>query len=296
MSMARRKLVKQGSATYTVSLPKEWIERFNLKSGEEIDIEEVGMQLILSSIQKQKKYETIKYNFEKIPKDLVHEFIVSLYKSGIKDTQIDKIDSDKFKLAKEVIDNTIGFEILGSEKDKIHISDLGTSDEESLNRAEQQIYWRLLHMIDRVLDKTSKEKEIHDIDLEINKLSFFIQRNLAAKYSSSSRNFLFYEKISALESIGDFLRSFKIYSQMNSSEIEYMKKMYEIMDLLRANKNDLEYFIDLRKKMNNLLGMTEKLKKSGKGNSALAAILLYKNIKQLFDVSFTLELDKFMQK
>jgi phosphate uptake regulator len=292
--MVRRKLVKQGSATYTTSLPKEWVERFNLKSGDEIDLEESGLQLILSSIQKQKKYETIKFDLNKIPENLVHEFLVSLYKSGMKDIELINSNIQKFKLTKEVVDNTIGFEILGSEKDKIHISDLGTSNEESLIKAEQQIYWRLLHMIDRVLDKNSKEKEIHEIDLEINKLSFFIQRNLSVKYSNNPKNFSLYEKISVLESIGDFLRAFKIYSNLSFLEQDYLKKISEIIELFKANKSELDYFIQLRKKLTNLLSVVEKIKKSGKGNSALASILIYKNLKQLFDINFTLNIENFI--
>jgi phosphate uptake regulator len=291
----RRKLVKQGAATYTTSLPKDWVERFNLKSGDEIDIEESGMQLILSSIQKQKKYETISYDFSKVPESLVHELLVSLYKSGVRDMDLKGVSSEKMNYAKEVINNTIGFEILGLEKDKIHISDLGTSDEESLIKAEQQIYWRLLHMIDRVLDKASKEKEIRDIDLEINKLSFFIQRNLASKFSSSPKNFLVYEKAAALESLGDFLRSFKMYSSMSDEDKKYLRSIYEILEIYRSQKTDMAYFNDLKKKLASIKSLAEKFNKNNRNNSALAAILLYKNIEQLFDISFTLNIGNFKE-
>ncbi len=291
----RRKLVKQGAATYTTSLPKDWVERFNLKSGDEIDIEESGMQLILSSIQKQKKYETLSYDLSKVPESLIHELLVSLYKSGVRDMDFKGVSSEKMISAKEVINNTIGFEILGMEKDKMHISDLGTSDEESLIKAEQQIYWRLLHMIDRVLDKASKEKEIHDIDLEINKLSFFIQRNLAAKFSSSPKNFLVYEKAAALESLGDFLRSFKMYSSLSEEDRKYLRSIYEILEILRSQKTDMVYFNELKKKLESIKSLAEKFKKSNRNNSALAAILLYKNVEQLFDIDFTLNIGNFKE-
>ena len=292
----RRKLVKQGSATYTVSLPKEWIDRFNLKSGEEIDLEESGMQLIISTIQKQGKYETIKYDFSKIPSSLVHEFVVSLYKSGQKDIAIEQIEPEKLKLTREIVDSTIGFQILGLEKNKAHIVDLGISDEESIIKAEQQIYWRLLHMIDQVINKNSKEKEIYEIDLEINKLSFFIQRNLATKFSSNSKNFMTYEKAAVLESIGDFLRSFKIYSKMSEEDIHYLKLIAEILDLLRAQRADISYYKDIKDKLTYLRNLAEKSKKKGDNNSALASVLLYKNIKQLFDICFTLNIESFSEK
>jgi len=291
----RRKLVKQGQATYTVSLPKEWVERFNLKSGEEIDIDESGTQLILSTIEKNKKYETIKFNLANIPEDLIHEFAVSLYKSGLKDIEIEKTNPKKTKETEEVVSNTIGFQILGLENNQIHIVDLGTSDESSIIKAEQQIYWRLLHMIDRIIDKKSTNKEIHDIDLEINKLSFFIQRNISTRFSSNTRNFMIYEKISILESIGDYFRSFKMYSSIEEEEINYLKKVYSILDKLKSNKNDLEHFYELKKLLIQLVNTAEKMKTKSK-NSSLAAILIYKNIKQLFDICFTLNISIFEEK
>lgn len=289
----RRKLVKQGAATYTTSLPKEWVERFNLKSGDEVDIEESGMQLIISSIQKQKKYETVSFDLSNVPEELTHEFIVSLYKSGMKDVEIKELNSEKLKQTREIVDNTIGFETLGLEKNKMHIVDLGTADEESLIKAEQQIYWRLLHMVERILEKDSKEKEIHDIDLEINKLSFFIQRNLATKFSSSAKNFLIYEKAAVLESLGDFLRSFKQYSNLSDEDKKYMKSILELLELFRAKKDELEYFANIKKKLESLKNTAEKMKK---GNQALAAILLYKNIEQLFDITLTLNIENFKEK
>ena len=37
----KRKIVKQGSATMTISLPATWIKKFNLKVGDELEIDEV---------------------------------------------------------------------------------------------------------------------------------------------------------------------------------------------------------------------------------------------------------------
>ena len=147
-------------------------------------------------------------------------------------------------------------------------------------------------MVDRILDKASKENEIHKIDLEINKLAFFVQRNLSGKFSNNSKNFLLYEEAATLESLGDFLRSFKIYSSLNENDKEFLNKFYEIIDSLKAEISTFEHFLEIKKKINALQTLVEKLKKKDKNNSILASILLLKNLKQLFEVKFTLNIQK----
>ena len=45
----KRKLVSQGRATLTISLPSKWLKTFALKAGDEVDIEEKGAELILKT-------------------------------------------------------------------------------------------------------------------------------------------------------------------------------------------------------------------------------------------------------
>ena len=44
----RRKLIKQGIDTYTLSLPVKWIRKNNLKASEEVDIGEEGSNLMVT--------------------------------------------------------------------------------------------------------------------------------------------------------------------------------------------------------------------------------------------------------
>ena len=45
----KRKLVSQGRATLTISLPSKWLKTFGLKAGDDIDIEEKGADLIVKT-------------------------------------------------------------------------------------------------------------------------------------------------------------------------------------------------------------------------------------------------------
>ena len=45
----KRKIVKQGAATMTVSLPTSWIKKFDLRQGDSIDVQEIGKSLVMTT-------------------------------------------------------------------------------------------------------------------------------------------------------------------------------------------------------------------------------------------------------
>jgi phosphate uptake regulator len=274
----RRKLVKQGNTTYTVSLPKDWVERLNLEQGNDIDIEELGDNLTISSPKNKQKNNPI--HFSSIPEKLAHEIIVSSYKAGIREIDIEGINKSKIDSA---LKNTIGLEIISSKGNKISIIDLGAFDEQNIEKAENQIYWRILYMIERVL-ANAKISEIEDIDLEINKLSFYIQRNLASRYSSNYKNFIVFEKISLLESLGDFIKLFVNHSKLDNRSIKFIKEVSSLLESLRGIKSKEEY-IEIYEKL-------AKIKKNLEKND-FSSLLILKTLKQIIDSSMTLVLDKF---
>src|SRR3989344_5348913 len=45
----KRKLVRQGGSAMTITLPSDWVKRFKLEGGDEIDLEEQQGKLIIST-------------------------------------------------------------------------------------------------------------------------------------------------------------------------------------------------------------------------------------------------------
>ncbi|MEK6867494.1 MAG: AbrB/MazE/SpoVT family DNA-binding domain-containing protein, partial [Nanoarchaeota archaeon] len=61
----KRRLIKQSRSTLTVSMPSTWIQKNNLKAGDELDVFERETTLLLEATKKKGEY-----NFElKIDKD-----------------------------------------------------------------------------------------------------------------------------------------------------------------------------------------------------------------------------------
>jgi phosphate uptake regulator len=236
----RRKLVKQGPSTMTLSIPKNWIDRFNLKNGDEVDLDEVETKLIISSINKAESSKSIEYDFEHISENQVHLFLVGMYKSGLKDIYIKNINPKQITKILEIVSNSPGFEIIDRTKNSLRIIDIGLASEETIIKSENQIYWKLINLIETIIENKSSKEEIYHLDTEINRLSFFIQRNLASKFSINSKTFLEYEKVAILEGLGDALRSYNKYSKKGEEELKILEKISKILEEIRIfeNKND----------------------------------------------------------
>jgi phosphate uptake regulator len=80
----RRKITKQVSGAYTLTLPKKWIDFTELKAGDEITINESGKTLILEAEESkavEEKKAVINYEDYKIG-DHLRSFLGSLYRGG----------------------------------------------------------------------------------------------------------------------------------------------------------------------------------------------------------------------
>jgi len=58
----KRKLIEQGGGTLMVSLPSRWIRDFELEKGDEVEIEEIGKQIIISNL-KEISFDAIQLKF-----------------------------------------------------------------------------------------------------------------------------------------------------------------------------------------------------------------------------------------
>ena len=45
----KRNIVKQGHSTLMVSIPMKWVKKYNLKKGMQVDVEDNGRDLIIST-------------------------------------------------------------------------------------------------------------------------------------------------------------------------------------------------------------------------------------------------------
>ena len=77
----KRKIIKQGISTLTISLPSKWVKQFNLEGGDEVEVIESDQNLIISTSQRIKA-KSITLDITGLPDKIVWRYFTALYMSG----------------------------------------------------------------------------------------------------------------------------------------------------------------------------------------------------------------------
>jgi phosphate uptake regulator len=189
-----RKLQLTGGATYTLSLPKKWVEANSLKtsSGIQIDWRPSGaLRLTPSSGVKQQRMK-IKIIYEDIPRGSIYDHLVGSYLSGANIIEIyarDKISRELRKTIRTFLRSTRGFEITEeSEKKVILISLLSASElplRAIINRMYQQLT-SIMRDVDDVLKGGDREflLDHEEREQEIDAMRLLVDRQVGSLLDS----------------------------------------------------------------------------------------------------------------
>ncbi len=187
----KRKIQLTGRATYTISLPREWIDRMKLEQGNELSIlEQADGTLIISkeSLNFSRERE-VTIQLEKI-KDIsmLDKIIISKYLAGYSKIIITsnmEINPKTSKLISSTVANLIGSEIISENPNEVEIKDLALHGEFPIDKA-----LRRAHLIARNMQKVSiesfvnSEKEnandIFERETSVDRLYFLIRREIAS--------------------------------------------------------------------------------------------------------------------
>jgi phosphate uptake regulator len=203
----KRKIVKHGPSSYIVSLPLNWVKKHNLNKGDEINVDEVDNNVLISTSYKE-KFEKVDFNIKDI-KDITTQIINAMYKRGIDEIRIHYDKQDEFKLImKAVSDQSVGFEIVETTSNSCTIRSI-TKLSNEFDAVLRRLFLVTLSLGEEGL-KAIKNKDYNSLEnimfLEKsnNKLSTFCSRYLN-KYSAENydRVGAIYFMIEILEKIAD---------------------------------------------------------------------------------------------
>lgn len=77
----KRKIIKQGHNTLTITLPSEWVKKLNIKAGDEIDLLENNGSLIINGKQNN-KFKTTEIDITGLSVPMLWRFFQSAYREG----------------------------------------------------------------------------------------------------------------------------------------------------------------------------------------------------------------------
>lgn len=286
----RRKIIKQGHNTLTVTLPSEWVKRFNLRAGEEINLIERENGLFLSS-EKVDIPSQIEIDITGLDIKLIWKHISTAYRAGyskiiVKFKEGSSYESPYQYFAHYVIDphfaskerlspqemiqqissRFVGFEVIDYGKDYCVMQEIGQSTSKEFDSSLRRMFLLLLHLSEGIIDdmkkgKTSFLDKAHNVDIQIDKFHDFCARVLnKTGLEEPVKSSLLFTLIYLLELVGDEFKHLAIQlSRKDFAELNTKR----IIELLNSINEQLNIFYQLyythdKEKMIKLFELNEK--------------------------------------
>lgn len=272
----KRRIVKQGSATMTISLPSKWIKKFNLDAGDEINLEEKESAIEISAEAKEeiKKKEI---DVSALDPETTQKAISALYRRGYDEITVKFGSTNLITAIQNTVDQqSIGFEIIKQGKDFCIIKDLGKIQQEEFDNALRRSFLLLKTLATESLEAIKKNDKnalsnIAYIDANINKFTNFCERVLAKKgYKEFEKTPFYYHFSEELEELADEFKSICDYYLKENKKISKKDlELYEEIISLIGEYADLFYKFNLVQ-INELFRKLKQLKSEIKIDSKLS--------------------------
>ncbi|AJF63144.1 MAG: hypothetical protein QT11_C0001G1020 [archaeon GW2011_AR20] len=252
----KRKVVLHGDSTLTISLPARWAKKFNIKKGDELNVEENEREIRITN-DKEITLDKKQFSVGNLRR-LGISYITSLYRSGYDEIHLDYNNNDYIETIHDVLSNEItGFEIVKQGNNYCVIKDL-TGSKDEFNTALRRIWLLTLDLAGETLSSIKKNnvnnlKNIYFMDNSINKFSNYCLRLLNKKvYVNYSKTPLYYYLIKSLEELADKYKD--LYKFYLNNKVKINDKSLETYDKINSHLNEyynLFYSYD-KEKMENL--------------------------------------------
>lgn len=202
----KRKIVQHGSSSLTITLPIKWAEKFNLKKGEELFVEEQGSNLLISTQNETNKSKKTISTRDGI---FTKNNISHLYQLGYDEIEVLYDDNQTIEEIKARLPNCIGFEIIDQKENKITIKSIATTIETEFDMLLRKSFFIVNDMAKSMLEAMKKNhleklKDIRSMEVLNNKFTDVCIRILNKRgYPDAKKTMQMYEVVKNIERIAD---------------------------------------------------------------------------------------------
>lgn len=259
----KRKVIKQGHNTLTITLPSRWAATYGVRPGDEIDVTEQEDSLLISKKGDKVVPSSVTVDISGLSTPLIWRYISSAYRAGYEDIAVTGIGGNKKTLYSALSYNTLEYLKDSSES---NISTLNMSPMETVSAVVNRLigveiidhksnYCRIKEMSEVVdkefsalrrifmllrseaqsiregfAGKTEGLKSMHLIDTNLDRFEDFCFRILNKKgYSSMRKTNIMHSLIFTLELIGDELKKIAIHMLEDKGRYTGMiKELFEV--------------------------------------------------------------------
>ncbi|MFH1770163.1 MAG: hypothetical protein ABH828_01260 [archaeon] len=176
-----RKIIKQKTA-YTITLPIKWVREHNLNGQDEIEMEQKGSQLTISTDKKETS-KGAKLNLEKGTESYYRIMIENHYLKGYNVLNVSFQEKKALKIIQETVSNLIGVEIVDQKDNDCKVSETATPTTEEFtslfNRCISIIKYSLEILGESIgNNKYDRYEEVEQLTKDARRFLLFLTRTI----------------------------------------------------------------------------------------------------------------------
>lgn len=201
----KRKVIQLAGKTLVISLPSKWVKEFEIKKGDELEVEKDGRKLIILTENNTNSSKGI-LNASDFS-GFVKRRISTAYKKGIEELEVRYSEPSVLKHINDALKYLMGYEIVQQGKGYCIIKNIAKTIEEEFDVLLRRIFLLILDMHEEGINaiKEKNFEKLRDVSLaeETNDKLTNVCKRLINKRNESNNSNLLYCIVWELEKIAD---------------------------------------------------------------------------------------------
>lgn len=248
MIKIKRRIVQHGNTSLTISLPIKWVKRFNIKKGDEIDVEEQNNAIVISTGNSY-KIEEKNINTKELDTQTLKWLLSALYKKGNDEVKINFNDPEHMQIILDRVNQLMGYTIIEQSQKNCLIKNISEAREGEFDSTLKRAFLLTISMTEGIYEVFKEGKDYNNLQSLINieetnnQLTGFCHRIINKKgYKEFEKTAFVYVVVWLLESIADEYRDIcKLFLQPDNRDIrlsnESLELFKDVNDLVRLFYN-----------------------------------------------------------
>lgn len=267
----KRKIIKQGHNTLTLTLPSDWAKKMNLSAGTEVDVTDRDNGLFIST-EKQSTHKKAEFDITNMDVPTIWKYFMAVYREGYSEVRVkfnpkanlenpykfltvhrldfryekEKNKRTMLEVLQGFVNRFVGFEIVEHGDDHITIREMGDLTSREFDNSLRRVFLLIQQMAEETL-LAVKSKDptlldhIHDVDINIDKFHDYCIRILNKIGNKEQRKTsLLFSTLYLLELIGDEFKNISHHISASTKKLQFAK----LEDLTGSIKEQIDAFYD----------------------------------------------------